>query len=108
MPRENRMLRIVDESLKGEGSKEEPSMSRASTATDELTLHKYKTAKHYGSAKVLVPKALSDAVHMSLDLVPRECVFANFARPGTPWTTKYMSNQSEIILQFLLCICQDL
>ena len=96
---EYRMLRIVDEAPKGRGSKEENFYVKGQHG-DELILHRYKTAKHYGSAnsKVPVPDDLQKAVHKSLDLHPREYVFANFAKPGTPWTTLYMSNRMGAVL----------
>ncbi|CAL8466697.1 g6233 [Coccomyxa elongata] len=58
----------------------------------------YKTAKHYGSAKVPVPIDLRKAVRKSLELHPREYGFANFAKPGTPWRTQYMSNRMGAVL----------
>ncbi|CAL8470581.1 g10123 [Coccomyxa elongata] len=94
---EYRMLRIVDAAPKGKGAKEENFYVKGEQG-DELILHRYKTAKHYGSAKVPVPADLRKAVHGSLELQPREFVSANFAKPSTPWTTQYMSNRMGAVL----------
>lgn len=91
------MLRIVDQPPKGKGSKEENFYVKGEHG-DELILHRYKTAKHYGSAKIPLPADLQKAVRKSLELHPREYVFANFAKPGTPWTTQYMSNRMGAVL----------
>ncbi|CAL8463164.1 g2698 [Coccomyxa elongata] len=58
---EYRMLRIVDAAPKSRGSKEENFYVKGEQS-DELILHRYKTAKHYGSAKVPVPPDLRKAV----------------------------------------------
>lgn len=54
---EYRMLRIVDEPPKGKGSKEENFYVKGEDG-DQLILHRYKTAKHYGSARVPLPADL--------------------------------------------------
>jgi hypothetical protein len=89
---EYRMLRIVEDPPVGRGSKEENYYVKGAEQ-DTLVLHRYKTSKHYGKAQVAVPPALRDVVRRSLDLQPREYVFANFAKPSMPWTTQYMSNR---------------
>lgn len=56
---EYRMLRIVDKAPKGKGSKQENFHVKGGDG-DELILHRYKTAKHYDTAKVQVPADLQN------------------------------------------------